>query len=206
MKKNKVVILICLCMFALSSFYVAKSINLFGKPNNSSQDYSYIKSTYDTMFENFESNKDYEALEQNLLDEIKDLNLLNTLSQDEILAILDECTNVGRLNVSNIVFSEIREISLSSEESNEESTEVSTELSDDEGDSMQSFPIEVIDVRIEFYSTYENMILFVNRLQNYESKISIASISILNKEEEEKVHCTIDLKFYAVKTVYAWLN
>lgn len=210
MKKNKIVILICLCIILVTFLYVANSISIIKKPPNSpSKDYNNIKSTYDVMVGNLKSNKNYEALEQNLHSEINDLNILTTLSQDGILYILDECTKEGELNVSSIVFSEIRQIGLSEENEETGLVEVS-EAAETSGvsdvDNTQSFPIEVIDVCIGFNSTYEDMILFVNKLHNYESDISIYSINILNKEEEERVYCTINLNFYAIKTEFAWLK
>lgn len=192
MKKNKTVILICLCAIVLSAFNIAKSINLIKiSTNSSSHDYNIIKYTYESMFKNIKSKNDYEALEQDLQSKIKNLNFLNTLNQDEILAILEECTKEGKLNVSNIAFSDIRQFSLNKENQPESI----------ESFNVSSFPIEVMDVYIEFSSTYENMILFVNKLQSNRIEIIITKINILNEDEGEKVCCTIDLTFYAVKMV-----
>lgn len=189
MKRNKLVVIICFIAIALSALYVAKSIsNNRSSSNSSSEEYFKIKNTYEVMFENLKSKKDYEDLKQDLQDDINGVKLLKLLSQDEILVVLDECINVGKLNVSNISFSEIRQINLNNEN---ESMDYTLEAK-------SSFPIEVINVHIEFNSTYDDLILFVDKIQGYKTEISITNISILNGEEGEMVYCTIDLSFYAI--------
>lgn len=192
MKKNRAVILICIFVIALSALYVTKSIINKGNLTASYfEEYNKIKQTYEAMFEHLKYKKEYEAKEQDLQDDINDLNLLKALDQDEIIIILDECIKAGNLMVSNIAFSEIKQISLSAEN---ELIEYTLEA---ESNDLSNFPIEMINVHIEFNSTYDDMILFVDKLQGYETEICITNISILN-EEGERVYCTIDLSFYAM--------
>lgn len=139
-------------------------------------EYDKFKNDYEIMHENFINKNKYESREIELIHEKNKLNVLNSINQEEIIKIIHHhALNLGII-INNYNFSEIFPVTHDDE------------IIDD---------MYMINVNIEFYSSYENLLLFIGALQNDKINMSITNLHSAISEEDYNL-VKMDMKFYAL--------
>ncbi|MFA9423507.1 MAG: hypothetical protein ACERLG_08000 [Sedimentibacter sp.] len=195
MKNNKWIKAI-ICLVAVLVFsYVLKN-NVPGNPVEkliSKQDeYLEIKIDYENMSDNFKNKKYYEDSVNKILKEINELNVLMGIKQEQIIEILNE--NISSCNIEStcINFSEVLPASFNNNNNNDDNdVDQSGEIKNDD----EEQTAVMISVEIEFKSSYDNMLKFVDELQSGLIDIVIEHMDIYM--DKDNVYGVINLRFYA---------
>jgi len=154
------------------------------------EEYNLTSISYEKMNKNFELKKYYEDMEQRLLCEKYNFNVLQYLRQEEILKILQIYLYSNNINLTKINFSEALPVSINN--SIDDSIIASQEN--------DYYRILNMSVNIEFNSNYDNMLSFIDGLQNNTTDMSIVNIST-TLSEENMVFVTMDINFYAISDI-----
>lgn len=169
----KVMILI---IVALIIIIIVTELMLFKSNTNYIQEeYSIVRLKYENILENLKLKNYYERREKELISDIKCLKVLSSINQEDVINILNEHLSLCDIKVENINFNEVID---NNEEINEEL-------------------VTIINVKMEFKSTYNNFLLLLDSLQNNEIDFAIISASIFFSENEV-VDGIIEMNFYGI--------
>ncbi|MDD4780093.1 MAG: hypothetical protein PHT02_05685 [Tissierellia bacterium] len=139
-------------------------------------EYDIVQRDYEVMHDNFINKNKYKSMEAELIYEKSKLKILNSINQEEIMKIIHEHSTKLGIIINNYNFSEVQPVTL-----DEEIIE----------------NIYMINVNIEFYSSYENLLLFIDSLQKNDINMSIMNLhSTLGDTNYNLVK--MDMKFYAL--------
>lgn len=153
-------------------------------------EYNLMSMSYEDMNQNFVMKKYYIDMEKELLDEKNNLKLLNCLKQEEILKVLHSYLSSCNINLTKLNFSEELPVSLNNPM---DETIVVIEENDDPR-------ILMLNVNIEFNSNYENMLIFIDGLQNNPIDMSITNMNA-TLSEGNTVFVSMDINFYAISDI-----
>lgn len=152
-------------------------------------EYEQISNDYESMSHNLKKLKTYEKTRQELINEINQLNILKNIYQEEIIDILNNILEACEINLGKISFSEVRTANIN---------EINNEEIENQDIVEEIIEAQAMTVTLEFSSTYDSLVLFIDEMQNSGTDISITNIKIINNEEGENVQCVITLNFYAL--------
>jgi len=150
-------------------------------------EYNLLCVSYENMNQNFTMKKYYADREKKLLAEKHILNVLNNLKQEEIIKILHGDLSSCNINLTKLNFLEELIVPLNNPM---DGTIVETG-----GDNYYS--IVTMSLNIEFNSKYEDMLKFIECLQNNQIDMAITNIST-TFFEKNIVFVVMDISFYAV--------
>lgn len=193
MKNNKCIkALICLVVVFVI-FYILKNnvpAKAVGKLSSKQDEYLKIKIDYENMADNFKKKKYYEDSADKLLKEINALDVLTDIKQEQIIEILNENISNCNIEATSINFSEVIPVRINNSNNAEvvQSEEILNENATQNA--------VMISVQIEFKSSYDNMLKFVDELQNSSINIVIENMRIYM--DKDNVYGVMDLSFYAV--------
>lgn len=193
MKKNKTAIVSMCLLVMLATAYLIYKVYLADDVSfrSAGHEYEQISKIYDSMSDNLKMLGTYKKTQYVLLDEINRLNILQTIYQEEIINILNYAMRSCNINAGKITFSEIQDVSVDEGNRNNETCT-------DENISEQVARVTYMVVNAEFTSTYDVLMLFIDKLQDCNNDVSITNIQIMNSDGGEIVQCVISLKFYAM--------
>ncbi|MGD9567346.1 MAG: hypothetical protein AB7V48_03320 [Sedimentibacter sp.] len=191
MKIKKSVILSMSIIALATAAYFLNVIFAHDKPLFKSKfdEYEQISASYENISQNLKHLKTYEKTEQELINEINELNILQNIYQEEIINIINDILEFCEINPEKISFSEIYTVNIN-EMDNEEF------VADNAG--IEIIEAEAMTVNIEFSSTYDSLVSFIDEIQNFDKDIIISNIRIIKHEEGEDILCIINLSFYAL--------
>ena len=160
--------------------------------------FTVIKDEHDLMYVNYENmyrsinmNKYYKDRERELLNEKYNLNMLTSIKQEEIIKILHGHLSSCNIRVTKFNFSEGLPVQL-----NNPIDETVVEIDEN------IYPsIVKICVNIEFNSSYEDMLMFIDELQNNSINMSITNMRT-TLSESDIVFVSMDINFYAITEDY----
>lgn len=178
-KKLIIILLFCIAIYIILSL-LSTTYHIFTASQN---EYEEIKINYEDMHQNFINKNQYKEKEIRLIQEKNNLNILETLNQEEIIKIIYECCSNCGIIIHKYNFSEVVEV-FPDEEANWE-----------EGELIIS-GLDMINVNLEFYSSYENLINFIKALKNNDVNISITNLYFSINDDNNLVK--MDVKFYAL--------
>lgn len=192
MKINRAsIVLLCLAGISIIIYLI---YTLFMPDNDlfSSVDteYEQINITYESISRNLKMLKTYEKVEEDLQNEIKRLNIIHNIYLEEVINILNYVLETCNINANKITFSEIQTVYIIDETISES---IKQTTATEEGIEMTA-----MTVSIEFSSTYNDLLMFVDQIQSYETEIGILNIRILYADGGEGIQCFINLNFYAM--------
>ena len=193
MKNNKwIKALICLVVVFVI-FYMLKNnvpAKAVGKLSSKQDEYLKIKNNYENMSDNFKKKKYYEDSVEKLLEEINDLNVLTDIKQEQIIEILNENISNCKIEATSINFSEVIPVRVNNTNNYEA---VKSEEATNENAAQNAV---MISVQIEFKSSYDNMLKFVDELKS--SSINIVIDNMRVYMDKDNVYGVMDLSIYAV--------
>lgn len=147
--------------------------------------YRTVSKNYNNMKQNFMTKNSLEERKQNLLNEIKRLNIETEIFHENIISdVYEQCIN-NNIEISKIVFSEVTPVSLNN------NAEILTEENNDKMEAM------TLRVTLEFKCEYENMLKFIDDIKNDNINIAVSHMRLLSWNSNE-VYGVIDLNFYAI--------
>ncbi len=194
MKINKMPIVLMCSVVIFAAAYILYDIH--SDDENSvraaGQEYEQVNKVYESMSDNLKMIETYEETERELLDEINRSNIFQAIYQEEIINILNYAMKECNISADKVIFSEVRSVSA-------DGGNINDEADMDENMSEQVENMTYMAVNAEFTSTYDALMLFIDRLQSGNTDISITNIQILNSDGGETVQCVISLKFYALQ-------
>jgi type IV pilus assembly protein PilO len=171
-------------IFIFKEFDLKSKLNYMGYINN---DYETTKTKFDSMAENIKLSKYYEDKKSNIMNEIESTKVMEELEQEQVIEIIGSHLNESGIEASRISFSEV--VPISSETSNTENLSSDVYSLDSQAG--------VMSVTVEFSTSYENMMKFIDSLQSDEKEVVITNIRIVLSEKND-VFTNLQLKFYAV--------
>lgn len=133
--------------------------------------YKNINSEYKNMYENLNMRSIYEERQNDLLEKVNKLDIDVEIKQDHIINLLGRISEKNNIQIDSIKFSE--KIPL------------------------QDSPTECMKVTLDFNSTFDDMVSFIDDIKRGEWEISLFDISIL-LSEGDRVGVTLNLMFYAL--------
>jgi len=154
------------------------------------EEYNLTSISYENMNKNFELNKYYEDMEQRLSYKKYKFNVLQYLRQEEILEILQFNLYSNNIKLTKINFTEALPVSINNSIGD-------SNISMQEND---YYRILKMSVNIEFDANFDNMLSFIDGMQNSTIDMSIANIRT-SLSEENMVFVTMDINFYAISDV-----
>lgn len=183
-KKYKILIVVlAVCIL----FVLAIGVNLFSNVNSVFNEYRDTKNAYNSMTLNFQNNNYFEKRRNELLNDLDSLDLNILMHQDEILSLINYHIVKNNIELNNISFGDINSNSAEIEQFYEVDSKTDKTNAD------------VIYVTVEFKSSLEDMLSFMDDIRNESSFITIPSISVLNLDEN-LVKVSVCLDFYFVNT------
>ena len=183
--------LICLVVVFVI-FYMLKNnvpAKAVGKLSSKQDEYLKIKNNYENMSDNFKKKKYYEDRIEKLLEEINALNVLTDIRQEQIIDVLNANISNCNIEATRINFSEVIPVCINN--SNDESMQ--SEEATNENSAQNAV---MISVQIEFKSSYDNMLRFVDELKSSSINIVIENMRVYM--DNDNVYGFMDLRFYAV--------
>jgi hypothetical protein len=184
-KRYKILIVVlAVCIL----FVLAIGGNLFSNVNSVLNEYRDTKNTYNFMTLNFQNNNYFEKRRNELLNDLDSLDLNFLMHQDQILSLINYYIVKNNIELDNISFGDINLNSAEIEPFNDIDISKTDETDAD-----------VIYVSVEFRSSLEDMLSFMDDIRNESSYIAIPSISVLNLDEN-LVKVSVCLDFYFVNT------
>lgn len=140
--------------------------------------FDYVK-----MSNNFGMKHYYDERKNELFKQIESKKNYNNLLQEQIMNLINNhCIN-NCISISNIVFSD------------EVDAYVQEDMEDD-----SNTAIKVMKVSIEFKSSYENLIMFIDDLKNDRVDIAVTNMRIIKWDEDTFLSST-DLNFYSFNMI-----
>lgn len=186
-KREKILILILFVVLLIYIFYKFVPIKSIFNMNDLKSEYKNILNSYETMTQNIKMKKDYEEKEEELKYEIEKLNILPNIKQERVIDLLDKLISESNINIYSINFTEISPLITDENKDESESIELS----------VQKEEIVFMKVNMEFTSNYDELILFIDKIQNNSYNLAITNIQMLSQNENE-IKCIIDISFYAI--------
>jgi Tfp pilus assembly protein PilO len=187
-KREKIFISILFVVLLTYIFYKFVFLKSIFNISDLESEHENVLNSYETMTQNIKMKKDYEEKEEGLKYEIEKLNILPAIYQEKVIDLLDKLILETNIKVYSIDFTEIIPLLTDENENKSESTEDLTELKNE---------IILMTVNIEFTSNYDELLLFIDKIQNNSYNIAITNIQILSQNESE-IKCIIDISFYAI--------
>jgi type IV pilus assembly protein PilO len=221
--REKVLIgILIIVVIAYFGFKYIPSLNLFNLDSLREQ-YIVKSNDYNNMSQNIVSKTKYEENVQTLTEEINNLNVVSDLQQEKLIVFLNNYFANNNIDANNINFTDAVVVpvntvlaldepeALSSFEAiindingASQLTQTSTESSKTEAEKQSSgspekssSSVRSISANVTFTGTYENMIKFIDAIQNNPVDISITNISTVSTENDI-LQGTINLNFYEV--------
>lgn len=203
---NREKVLIFVLIIVVFAYFGYKYIPTLGLFNLDAlrEEYSAKNNEYNSVSQNILMKNKYEENVQVLTEEIKNLNVISDLQQEMLIVFLNNYFEKNNIDVNNISFTNVVLSSISSVEATQESKELSTfdtivnninsstssevnsnntndEDKDDanKSDEQSALSVRSISVNIAFESTYNNMINFIDAIQNNPVDISITNINTI---------------------------
>jgi enoyl reductase-like protein len=180
-KKLIIILLCCAAIYIILSLLLTR-YSIFTASQN---EYEEIKRDYEEIHQNFINKNQYEEKEIQLLQEKNELNIPNTLNQEDIIRIIHECCLNCGITIYKYNFSEVLEVS-----------EVSDDEANREKDEFIISGLNMINVNLDFYSGYESLLNFIEALQNNGANMSITNLYFTIDDNNHSVK--MDIKFYAL--------
>lgn len=146
-------------------------------------EYNNLYTDYVNMSENLANKTTYEARKAALLQEIQDSDINKKVTQDEIINILGKLSIKNNIEMGNIKF--------------EESIGSFTETDREENPLEEIQAPESMKVTLDFSSSFDNMISYIDDIKKYSDKTALTDISILFLDAEE-VKVTVNLIIYTL--------
>lgn len=168
-------------------FVIAIGGNLFSNVNSVFNEYMDTKNTYNAMTLNFQNNNYFEKRRNQLLNDLKSTDFNFFMHQDQVLSLINYHIVINNIELNNISFGDINSNSAEIEQFYEVDSKTDKTNAD------------VIYVTVEFKSSLEDMLSFMDDIRNESSFITIPSISVLNFDEN-LVKVSVCLDFYFVNT------
>lgn len=221
--REKVLIgILIIVVIAYFGFKYLPSTNLFNLDALKEQ-YIVKSNDYNTMSQNIVSKTKYEENVQTLTEEINNLNVVSDLQQEKLIVFLNNYFANNNIDANNISFTDavvvpvntaltlnepealssfeaiINDINgaaqpkQTSTESNKTEAEKQSAVSPEKSSSS----VRSISANVTFTCTYENMIKFIDEIQNNPIDISITNVSTVSTENDI-LQGTINLNFYEV--------
>lgn len=169
----------------ISLFAVGIPGSLFLKLS-AAEEYNNIHSEYENMYQNLNMKNKYEENYVYLSGKINELNIDTEILQDKIINVLSNTSKKNNIELGNIKFSEIMQVS----EYNFNSS-VATE------DFQHDNSAVCMKVNVDFDSDFNNMLSFVDDIKNSRTEISVVDINI-SMSDSQKTHTVLNLIFYAL--------
>lgn len=159
--------------------------SLLIKLNPIKYEYSETSIKYESMSRNFKMKREYEHRKEELLIDINNFNLETNIFQELVLIVVYGYCSLNNMEISNINFTEVIPVSLT-ESVNEEI--------------LNEIPGVYMCSTIEFKSTYDNMMCFIDDIKNDDMNIAIIDMRTI-AWEGDVVYGIVNLKFYALPLV-----
>lgn len=207
-KRERVLIIILFLVLAVYAVYkFIPETDTFNLGAIKSE-YNQKLNEYNNMRQNILLKDKYDENVQRLTEEINNLNVLSDLKQEKLIVFLNNYFANNKINASNISFTKAtiisKDLSLSSNIPKAKSSlemimddinnkEIinngnngnnGSEATEENQNTQGSLTVKAITVNITFESTYENLIKFIDAIQNQPFDISITSINTVFVESE----------------------
>lgn len=231
-KRERVLISILLLALIVYFGYQYVPFEKIFKLGQLEEEYSLKKSIYDTMSQNIILKKTYESKLQELSDEINNTNMLSDLQQEKIIVFLNNYLASKNINANNISFTEATAAPINNvadatelraksslesimDEINEAQDNVANSGSDNNkstetpSDSQvlqqDMLTVRSISANVAFESSYNDMISFIDVIQNNPIDISITNLNTVSGEAG-LLQGTMTLSFYAVPKLDGYIE
>lgn len=155
-------------------------------------EYDQISTSYEGMSNNLKKLKAYEKTLGELIDGINQVNILKNIYQEEIIDILNHILEACEINPGKVTFSEVHTININ--EINNTENEIHNQAE-------EIIEAQAMTVSLEYSSSYDSLVDFIDEIQKSDMDISITNIKIIIHDEEEDVQCQVTLNFYALPMV-----
>jgi len=229
-KREKVLIFILIiAVIGYAAYKVLPSTQLFNL-EALKEEQNQKSDVYSNMSQNILLKSKYEEKVQTLSDEINNLNVISDIQQENIIVFLNNYFTNNNIDANNISFTDatvgpMSDIAvpgepkakssletimgdINEEPSNEtaktETYEEATETKD-EAAQQPTFTVRAISVNIAFNSTYDNMIKFIDSIQNNAVDISITNVNTVSPGGDV-LQGTMMLNFYGVPKLDSFIE
>ena len=191
MKTSKEIVLIL--FIGIAAIYLAyKATNLVAA-NPLSNEYSQVKTTYDSMSHNLMKLDDYKEEEKQLLSEVERLSMLKNIHQEDVVGILNDVMMNCSIDADKITFSEIKAVNLRERNNENENQSDDIDKAEQTNDAAEA---QVMAVSMEFTSDFESILMFIDEIQTSHAEITVTNVSVFNSDEGDVVRCLINLNIY----------
>jgi len=223
-KREKKLILILILVVLVFFIYKFVPYDKIFKLAQLEGGYDQIKSTYETMSQNILMKSDYEEDLNKLTNEINNTNMLTDIKQENIIVFLNSYLIKSNIDTSTISFSEMTPVAYNTtvnvvssriksslelmmdqingnqnspaNATNDSNKDNNTEASSEADETQANLStVNQISANITFESSYENMLSFIDAIQNNPINISITNINTVSKEGNI-IQGIITLNFY----------
>lgn len=221
LSKREIVLIIILLVAVVGYFtYTYAPIDKLFNLEALKEEHSQKKHEYDTMSQNIILKKSFEEKAQTLSAEINDMNVISDLQQEKVIVFLNNYFADGNIDVSNISFTDSSVVSMNPipepgeakalssldvmmndingiSSQTGENKESSEEAKDDNAARQPSLSVHQISANITFESKYNDLLRFIDAIQNNSVDISITNISTLSPGGD-LLQGTIVMNFYEI--------
>lgn len=176
--KKKSILLLAVIIFTI--IFVA-----FRFADTRRKEWDITKGKYEEMLENLSMEKYYEAKKVEYFKILNKSSFCNELSQEKIITVLNNYTGKNNIQILNIKFS------------NGEFAAVDKDIEIVESDDGDLDRCQTMGLTIEFKSSFNVLLDFIDDINENESYISINDIRIISWDEN-LIYVVLDMEFYAV--------
>ncbi len=216
-KRERVLILILIITIAVyAAFKFGPSLN-FLSLDALREEYINKSAAYNEMTQNIVLKSKHEENLNTIAGEINDLRVISDLRQEQLIVFLNSSLAANSIDASGISFTDMAPVSITpaaaakttelssldilmNEINANNSLNTSSDMSGkpEEGTVQQSeMTAQRISATVAFRSTYENMLKFIDAIQNNNVDISITNINTIVSEREQ-LQGTMILNFYEI--------
>lgn len=165
-------------------------------------EWDIAKRSYEGMLENLSMVKHYEIKREEYLSKLKGSSFSKKLSQEMIISVLNNYTWKRSIQILNIKFSDLGLLSVDEDIEIVESgygdgTGAGAGYGDDYGGDLDLDKCKSMGLTIEFKSSFDVLLDFIDDINQNENDISIRDIRIITWNED-LIYVVLDMKFYAV--------
>lgn len=192
MKLSKEIVLIF--FVGIAAIYLTyKAATNLDAGNPLANEYSQVKTTYDSMSLNLMKLDDYKEEEKQLLSEVERLGLLKNIHQEDVVDILNDAMMYCNIDAGKITFSELKAVSLGEQDNENENQINDRDKAEQTSDAAEA---QVMAVSMELTSDFESILLFIDEMQTSHAEITVTNVSVFNPDEGDVVRCVINLNVY----------
>ncbi|WP_313163746.1 hypothetical protein [Sedimentibacter sp.] len=211
-REKVLIIVLIISLIAYAGYVIIPSLNLFNLESLRSE-YNRMSIEYNSMSQNILLKNKYEESIQTVSEEINSLNVISDLRQEKIIVFLNNYFTNNGIDANAISFTDATVVPVNIVAESAEQKEISffeALMNDINGEvpkkdeapnpedlsEEQSLTVRQISVNITFESTYDELLKFIDSIQNNKVDISITNINIVS--ESNLIQGTIALNFYEV--------